>query len=132
MIEIKEINTNSNFMKKTSTKHIDKVSSINHVRTRIKSEVKKAGFTYETFAKLFGYTEGWFSNIVNEHRGISVEILLEIAKKLNIPASSLLPEEAQKNPESLDEYIDLRIDKKLEELKRFMEKLIENKLAKNK
>lgn len=119
-------------MKNSSTKNIDPISSLNHVRTRIKSEVKKAGFTYETFANLFGFTEGWFSNIVNNHRRLSVKILLEIAEKLNIPASSLLPNEEQKNPESLDEYIDLRIDKKLEELKQFMKKLIENKLTKNK
>jgi len=132
MIEIKEINTNFNFMEKNPTKNIDKVSSLNYVRTRIKSEVKKAGFTYETFANLFGRTEGWFSNIVNKHRGISVKILLEIAEKLNIPASSLLPEEKESNPSSLDDYIDLRIDKKLEELKKFIEELIENKLKKNK
>jgi len=90
-----------------ATKYNEGLSPLDFIRNRIKSEVKKAGFTYESFARLFNRTEGWFSNIVNKHRGISVEILLEIAEKLNINPHSLLPEASgEEAPQSFEEYIE--------------------------
>lgn len=89
-----------------ATKYDEGLSPLDFIRNRIKSEVKKAGFTYESFARLFNKTEGWFGHIMTGRTGLSIEVLLEIAKKLNISPSSLLPESlGEETPKNFEEYI---------------------------
>lgn len=119
------------------TKYIDDlpdsflVKNLEFVRKRIKEEVKSQGYTYESFAQLFKKTESWFSHMVNGYRKITIDTLLEIAKKLNINPASLLPGE---NPEELptfEEYIksiiDDHTDAKLKIFKEELEKHFKNK-----
>jgi len=104
---------------KLNTKEI---SPLDYIRKKIKEEIKKGGFTYQSFSELFNKTEGWISNIVNAKRRITIDLIYEISKKLNISPYSLLPEE--KNPKSkisFDEYIWFAIKEKLD--KYFDEKL---------
>lgn len=90
-----------------TTKYEEELTPLDFIRNRIKSEVKKAGFTYESFAQLFDRTEGWFSNVVNGQRGLSIQLLLGIAEKLGIDPRSLLPNiSGEEAPKSFEEYIE--------------------------
>lgn len=118
-------------MNPKTTKVITEQSDLEVVCNKIKRLLKEKGLTYESFAKeYFHKTEGWFSHIMNKKRRFTVDVLFEIAEKLDVDPASLLP--GKDSPKTLDDYIDLRVDKKLEELKQFMEKLINKKLTKNK
>ena len=48
----------------------------------IKAELKRQGYTYESFAELFGKTEGWFGFLMTGQRRITVDLLYEIAPEL--------------------------------------------------
>ena len=90
-----------------TTKSKEGLTTLDFIRSRIRSEVKKAGHTYESFAHLFNRTEGWFSNIVNGRRGLNVTLLLEIAEKLGVQPASLLPDSTRsETPKSFEEYIE--------------------------
>ena len=72
----------------------------------IKAELKRQGYTYESFAELFGKTEGWFGFLMTGQRRITVDLLYEIARKLNVDIKSLLPSNRQLEEKiSLEEYL---------------------------
>lgn len=72
---------------------------------KIKKEVKNQKFTYESFASLFGKTEGWFSHIMTGRTKLTIPLLYEIADKLGVNPASLLPgTNPEKRPE-FEEYI---------------------------
>lgn len=106
---------------------VNKERSINKgVIDKIKRELKKQKFTYESFAKLFGKTEGWFSHIMTGRTKLTVKLLYDIAEKLNIESASLLPNiEEERNPKTFDEYIWHSIKGKLDE---YIDKKIDEKL----
>ena len=102
------------------TKYIDDlpdsvlVRHLEFIRKRIKEEIKSQGYTYETFALLFKKTEAWFSHMVNGHRRITIDTLLEIAEKLNINPASLLPGGNPKELPTFEDYIKSIIDEHIE------------------
>jgi len=57
----------------------------------IKAALKRQGYTYESFAGLFGKTEGWFGFLMTGQRRITIDLLYDIAEKLGIDVKSLLP-----------------------------------------
>ena len=94
----------------------------------IKSELKNQKFTYEFFAKLFDKTEGWFSHIMTGRTKLTVKLLFDIAKQLDVDPASLLPNPDNPIPRmSFDEYIWFAIKEKLdkhidEKLKKIIKK----------
>lgn len=80
------------------------------IRKNIKKELRNQGYTYESFASLFKKTGGWFSNIVNGYRKISIELLYTIAEKLNIDPASLLPGGNPAELPTFEEYLKSIID----------------------
>ena len=98
--------------------------NITFIRENIKKELRDQDYTYESFASLFNKTGGWFSNIVNGHRKISIDLLYAIAEKLNIEPASLLPGANPGKLPTFEEYLKSIIDEHTEEkLKKFKEEL---------
>ena len=85
------------------------------IRKNIKKELKSQGYTYESFALLFKKTGGWFSNIVNGYRKISIDLLYAIAEKLNIDPASLMPGGNPVELPTLEDYIKSIIDEHMED-----------------
>lgn len=97
------------------------------IRDNIKKELKSQGYTYASFALLFKKTGGWFGNIVNGYRKISVDLIYEIAEKLNINPTSLLPGRNPKEQPTLEDYIKSIVDDHTEEtIRKIFKEEIEN------
>jgi len=120
------------------TKYIDDLpdsllaKNLTFVRKRLKEEVKRQGYTYESFALLFKKTEAWFSHMVNGYRRITIDALLEIAEKLNINPASLLPGENPGELPTFEDYIKSIIDEHMEDKARKTCKEEREKYSKNK
>lgn len=82
----------------------------------IKDIMESRGTKQVYLAKLLGMSGGGLSKIMSSDTKLTIEILFQIANILNVTPSSLLPqeEESQESRNTLDEYIDSRIEKKLE------------------
>lgn len=81
-------------------------SNIDDVLRLIDIEAVKKGWSRRKLAQTLNKTESWLSNIMNKKRGLSLQVLLDIAKALGINPASLLPSDENKISHiSLDEYI---------------------------
>lgn len=85
---------------------INKIPDINEVFRLIDIEISKKGWNRRKLAQALNKTESWLSNIMNEKRGLSVPILLEIAKVLGVDPASLLPGRTKSELKiSFEEYL---------------------------
>jgi len=85
---------------------IEKKSNIDEVIRLIDVEIAKRGWKRRRLAQALNKTDAWISKIMSQDIGLSVEIILEIAEKLEINPSSLLPNIYHKSPSiTLDDYI---------------------------
>lgn len=68
---------------------------------RIKEQRKKAGYTQKQLGQLLGVAQTTIAGWENGSRSVTVDVVRDIAKALNIPVSSLLPEETQRKAEQI-------------------------------
>lgn len=101
-------------------------SSIDDVLRLIDIEIHKRGWKRKNLVKALDKSDAWLSKIMNKKRGLSLQILFDIAEVLEIDPASLLPKLNNPKPRlSFDEYIwfaikeklDKHIDEKLKKIK---------------
>ena len=81
-------------------------SNIDDVLRLIDIEIHKRGWKRKNLVKALNKSDAWLSKIMNKKRGLSLQILFDIAKILEIEPASLLPSDENKISHiSLDEYI---------------------------
>ena len=67
------------------------------VELRIKEILKERNMTGKSLAENMGKAPQYVSNIINGGKGVSINILEEIAKHLNVPISSLFADYTSNN-----------------------------------
>lgn len=95
-----------------------KKSNIDDVLRLIDIEIHKRGWKRKGLVKALDKSEAWLSNIMNKKRGISLQILFDIARALEIEPASLLPSDENKISHiSLDEYIRKIVKEEINKIK---------------
>jgi len=68
---------------------VTKELGIDDILLQIDIEIAKKGWKRTHLVRAMNKTDGWLSKIMNKERGLSVPLLLEIAKALKISPASL-------------------------------------------
>jgi transcriptional regulator with XRE-family HTH domain len=89
------------------------------ITTRVRILMKEKGITGRSIADVIGYTEAWFSQVMNNKRSLSVGELSKIAELLGVEMGDLCPKADEiKPPKTIDEIVDQKIRERLDELKK--------------
>lgn len=87
-------------------------------RKKIRAALVERGWDQKQLAFAMKRTEAWASKLLNTKKGISLDLLKEIADVLNVKVVSLLPEsicDKDASRVSIEEYIDAIVERKLAE-----------------
>jgi len=112
------------------TKIIDEPKTDKFVLEKINSLIEKRYKFKSHFSKELGFTSQYVGGIMKGSRGLSVNLLIKI---LDVAPASLLPgkDENDLNLNPLVEFIDSRIDRLKEELKKYIDgEFLKNKINK--
>ena len=95
--------------------------------------LEEKGWKPVDLARALGFSNGWASNIMTERRGkrsLTINLLYEIAEKLEVDPTSLLPDIKDFRPKiSLEEFFWLSIKEKLD---KYLDEKIEQRLKEKK
>jgi len=103
--------------KTTKVKGVDFIKTDERVLSKIKETIREKGkgWSPARLARELGFSSTWGNYMIKGERRLSVNMLLEIAKKLNVDPASLLPRPDNPKPRlSFDEYIWFAIKEKLD------------------
>ena len=111
---------NSNDSRPETTNNIELIDVEKEFVNNLNKLLKERGIKPTWLARQLGYSDGWISNIMRYKRGekaFTLRLLYDIADKLNVDPASLLPNINNPEPKiTFDEYIDNRIEKKVEKI----------------
>lgn len=116
--------------KTTKDKGINFIKTDERVLAKIKETIREKGkgWSPARLGRELGFSSTWGNYMIKGERRLSVNMLLKIAKKLNVEPASLLPNPDNPMPRmSFDEYIWFSIKEKLdkhidEKLKKIIKK----------
>lgn len=132
-MELTDCQKTLNLMAQKTTKTLKDNSEIkldSRVIKSIEEALEQKGLNPVDLARALKYDDSWASHLMKGRRGLSVNQLIEIAEILDVKPESLLP--GEKSPETLEDFIKAIANEaykeNMEDLKKFIEKTIENKL----
>lgn len=99
---------------KLADKFISVVPTLDEVFDKIREALKQKGFTQKKLAERLGVSEPTVSRVMAKKRGLSVEMLIEIAEILEIDPASLVPGINPEKRPALDEYIRQIVQEEIE------------------
>lgn len=91
-----------------------RVPVLDEVFDKIRESLKQKGFTQKKLAERLGVSEPTVSRIMSKKRGLSVEMLIEIAEILEIDPASLVPDSHPEKRPDFEEYIRQIVQEEIE------------------
>ncbi len=91
----------------TSTKYPKQQKVDSRILKKIEIALEAKGWKPVHLGRALGFSDTWSHNLMKGKRGLDISMLIQIAEKLEVDPSSLLPDSLKEGPpRSFEEYIE--------------------------